>query len=194
MFGADRRWYWLISRKKAKEQIVEGAVVEAEPATARPEGDREMVPSGSIADVSLRAGVDLRDLWMMGMPQGEESSYSQEALQNFLNGKLSLDELRSGKERPDAPAAPRPPAAPAPAPKPKSRAYSESDIKRLVEGLWADKDPNEPDFRDATMMAGAYRKECAKKLREIGKDAIPYLEVYAQRNEVASLLAELKEL
>ena len=61
---------------------------------------REMAPPGSIAAVSRDVGYDVRDRWMMGLRQGEERQYSKEAIQNFANGKISLEELRSGKERP----------------------------------------------------------------------------------------------
>ncbi len=70
--------------------------------------------------------------------------------------------------------------------------YTETEMRRLVYGLWADEDPNEKDYREARKAAGAYRKGCVKKLRKIGKDAIPYLEPYADREEVVSLLGELK--
>ena len=72
--------------------------------------------------------------------------------------------------------------------------YTEKDIRELVYGLWATKDPNEPDYRDGIMQAGYYRKSCANKLRELGQEAIPYLEPYANMKEVAPLLEELKQL
>ena len=71
---------------------------------------------------------------------------------------------------------------------------SENEINQLVWGLWADEDPTEADFRDAMRFAGQYRNSCERKLRELGKEAIPYLEPYAARKEVAPLLEELKKL
>ncbi len=56
---------------------------------------------GSIGAVNAEIGYDVRDLWMAGLRQGEESQYSKEAIQNFAHGKISLEELRNGKERPD---------------------------------------------------------------------------------------------
>ena len=76
----------------------------------------------------------------------------------------------------------------------KSAPQLEEKINTLVRGLWAYEDPSMLDPRDAMRFAGKYRGECANKLREIGKDAIPYLEPYAVRKEVDSLLEELKNL
>ena len=73
-------------------------------------------------------------------------------------------------------------------------AYTEKEMKRLVYGLWADEDPNEKDYDDARKAAKAYRKSCAKKLRKVGKDAIPYLESHADREEALALLDELKKI
>jgi hypothetical protein len=72
--------------------------------------------------------------------------------------------------------------------------YTEKDITELIMGLWATQDPTEPDYRDGIMRAGYYRQSCADKLRKLGKEAIPYLEPYAERKEVAPLLEELKQL
>jgi len=72
--------------------------------------------------------------------------------------------------------------------------YTEEEIKELVLGLWATKDPNEIDYRDGIMRAGYYRRSCANALRQLGKEAIPYLEPYADRKEVVPLLKELTSL
>ena len=75
---------------------------------------------------------------------------------------------------------------------PRKSSLTEKEIMDLVWGLWATEDPTETDYRDARMQAGNYRKNCAHALRKLGKEAIPYLERYADKPEVAELLKEIK--
>jgi len=194
--------YWLISRKKAKEK----AVLSATDTTAKAEPSSTDAPArktisidtpGSVGAVSQEVGYDVRDLMMMGFTQKEISSFSKEDIMSVVDGKRKLQELRNKKN---------PPAQKMSYPQaqvtlgkeisisPVKPTLSEQQIKTLVQGLWATEDPNEGDFRNAMRFAGKYRKECETKLRQLGKDAIPYLEPYADRKEIAPLLADLKKL
>lgn len=184
--------YWFISKKKSKEKEA------AQTTDAPAQTTVTTFAPGSVSAVSQEIGYDVRDLMMMGFTHQEISSFSKEEIMSVVNGKRTLQELRNEKNPPTK-KAPYPQSTTA-APVKKSvvmRAkptLSEKQINELVWGLWADRDPNEADFRDAMRFAGQYRKECERKLRELGKDAIPYLEPYADRKEVAPLLEELKKL
>lgn len=186
--------YWFISKRKAKEKEVTPTPT---PAVSKPTASPSM-PQGSVGAASQAVGYDVRDLMMMGFSQSEISSFSNAEIMSVVNGQRTLKQLRDKKNPPvQKPPQPKPapvtPVKASPVAKAKPK-LTEKQINELVWGLWADKDPNEADFRDAMHFAGQYRKACADKLRLLGKDAIPYLEPYADRKEVAPLLAELKKL
>jgi len=206
--------YWFISKRKSREQEnmqstsmpsqTPQPAINTPPQTASPTTNPPppKAPSsfapGSVGAASQAAGYDVRDLMMMGLSPQEISSMSKEEIRDVVNGKRTPMQPRSTK-KPPTKAAPVPGTITA---KPRDKnsiakpkpVLSEQEIKKLVQGLWVTEDPNESDFRDAIRFAGKYRKECERKLRELGKDAIPYLEPYADREEVASLLVDLKKL
>ena len=179
--------YWLISRKKAKDDVIEATVVEIPVAEEKIEEKASSFRAGSIGEAyiqNLDKTYDENKALEMGFTRAELSSFSQAEIMSVIKGRLSIEELRGKKKvvvKKSIASESKP-------------SYTEAKMNNLVRGLWASEDPNERDPRDAMRFAGSYRGSCARKLREVGKDAIPYLVPYAERKEVAPLLEELRNL
>jgi len=82
--------FWLISRQNANEKdkapSTQAAAVDRTPISAAP---------GSVGAVSQEIGYDVRDLIMMGFTQTEILAYTREEIMSVVDGKRSLDQLRS---------------------------------------------------------------------------------------------------